>query len=77
MVTSEDTRLVVFAYPATLGECSKIRYDDLNDDNSKSIFTMTRLSIVDAGGLNPETFIVYYYIPLIAFGSKATFIMTI
>lgn len=77
LVTSEDTRLVVFAYPATLGECSKIRYDDLNDDNSKSIFTMTRLSIVDAGGLNPETFIVYYYIPLIAFGSKATFIMTI
>ena len=52
-------------------------YEDLNDDNSKSIFSYTTLDIPDLSGLNPETYAVYYYIPLVPFGSKATFTLTI
>lgn len=77
VVTTESTNLVVFAYPSSVGECSKIRYEELNDDNSKSIFTLTTLDVVDLQGTNPETYFVYYYIPLVPFGSKATFTMTI
>ena len=77
VTTNPDTNLVVFAYPATLGECTKIRYEDLNDDGSKSIFTLAKIDIPDLQGTNPETYNVYYYIPLVAFGSNATFTMTI
>ncbi len=77
VTTSETTTLVVFAYPATLGECTKIRYDELNDDGSKSIFNLIQLDIPDLNGTNPTTYNVYYYIPLVSFGSKANFIMTI
>ena len=77
VTTNADSNLVVFAYPLTLGECTKIRYEDLNDDNSKSIFSYTTLDIPDLSGLNPETYAVYYYIPLVPFGSKATFTLTI
>lgn len=77
VTTSADSNLVVFAYPAILGECQKIRYEELNDDNSKSIFSFTTVDIVDLSGLNPETYNVYYYIPLVPFGTVSTFTMTI
>lgn len=77
VVTTPTTNLVVFAYPSNLGDCTKIRYEDLNDDNSKSIFTRVSIDIVDLQGTNPETYFVYYYIPLVPFGASATFTMTI
>lgn len=77
VTTNTDSSLVVFAYPAILGECQKIRYEDLNDDNSKSIFNFTTVDLPDLSGLNPETYNVYFYIPLVPFGSNATFTITI
>lgn len=77
-VTTEPTsRLVCFAYPATLRDCTKIRYEDLNDDGNKSAFTSILLNIADASGGNSISYRVYYYISPIAFGLNATFTLTV
>lgn len=77
VVTQPNSRIVCFAYPATLRECTKIRYEDLNDDNNKTAFTYTTLSIPDANGQNPINYRVYYYISPVEFGLNATFTLTV
>ena len=77
VVTQPNSRMVCFAYPATLRDCSKIRYENLNDDNNKSAFTSTILSIPDANGQSPIDYRVYYYISPVEFGLNATFTLTV
>ena len=77
VVTQPNSRMVCFAYPATLRDCLKIRYEDLNDDNNKSAFTSTILSIPDANGQAPIDYRVYYYISPVEFGLNATFTLTV
>lgn len=77
IVTEPNSKLVCFAYPATLRDCSKIRYEDLNDDNNKSIFKSIILPINDLTGNNPIDYRVYYYISPVEFGLNATFTLTV
>lgn len=78
VVASATDRMVVFAYPATLRDCKKIRYEELNDDGNKTAFTQITLSIPDASKTgNYIDYRVYYYIGAIPFGSTMTFILTI
>lgn len=76
-VTQPNSRMVCFCYPSTLRDCNKIRYEDLNDDNNKTAFTSTILSIADANGQNPIDYRVYYYIAPVNFGLNATFTLTV
>lgn len=75
--TTTNTRTVCFAYPSTLRDCTKIRYENLNDDENKSAFTSTLIDITDASGNNPIQYRVYYYISPVPFGTVATFTMTV
>ena len=77
VTTSASSRLVCFAYPSTLRDCTKIRYENLNDDENKSAFSSTILEIPDASGENPISYRVYYYIAPIPFGTTATFTLTV
>lgn len=77
VVTEPTSRLVCFAYPSTLRDCTKIRYEDLNDDSNKSAFTSILLNITDASGSNAIGYRVYYYISPVPFGLNATFTLTV
>lgn len=77
VTTEETSRLVCFAYPATLRDCTRIRYENLNDDENKSAFTSILLNIADASGNNAISYRVYYYISPIPFGLNATFTLTV
>ena len=77
ITTTPNTRMVCFAYPYSIRDCTKIRYENLNDDENKTAFTMTTLKIPDASGNNEITYRVYYYIAPIGFGMNATFTLTI
>lgn len=77
VITEPTSRLVCFAYPATLRDCTKIRYEDLNDDGNKSAFTSILLNVADASGNNEISYRVYYYISPIPFGLQATFTLTV
>lgn len=77
VVTEPTSRMICFAYPATIKDCSKIRYEDLNDDNNKTAFTSAIVPIYDLGGNNPIDYRVYYYISPIEFGLRATFTLTV
>ena len=77
VTTNTTSRLVCFAYPSTLRDCTKIRYENLNDDDNKTAFTSITLNIPDASGKNPISYRVYYYIAPIEFGMNATFTLTV
>lgn len=77
VVAQPSTRTIIFAYPATLKDCSKIRYEELSDDTNKSVFKQIMLQVPDASGLNPVDYRVYYYTSPIPFGATATFILTV
>ena len=77
ITTTPNTRMVCFAYPYSIRDCTKIRYENLNDDENKTAFTMTTLKIPDASGNNEIAYRVYYYIAPIEFGMNATFTLTI
>lgn len=77
ITTTPSTKMVCFAYPYSIRDCTKIRYENLNDDENKTAFTMMTLKIPDASGRNEITYRVYYYIAPIEFGMNATFTLTI
>lgn len=77
VITEANSKLVCFAYPATIRDCTKITYLDLNDDNNKTAFTSIIIPINDLSGNNPIDYRVYYYIAPIEFGLKATFTLTV
>ena len=77
ITTTPNTRMVCFAYPYSIRDCTKIRYENLNDDENKTAFTMMTLKIPDASGNNEIAYRVYYYIAPIEFGMNATFTLTI
>ena len=77
ITTTPNTRMVCFAYPYSIRDCTKIRYENLNDDENKTAFTMMTLNIPDASGNNEIAYRVYYYIAPIEFGMNATFTLTI
>lgn len=77
VVAGANDRTIVFAYPNDLRECSKIRYEEFNDDNNKTVFKQTTLSIPDKSGANHIDYKVYYYTAPVPFGTKATFTLTI
>lgn len=76
-VATATTKTVVFAYPADLKECSKIRYEEINDDHNESEFKCIELDIPDKSRENATKYRVYYYTALVPFGSTATFTLTI
>ena len=77
VTTTSNTKTVCFAYPYSIRDCTKIRYENLNDDENKTAFTMMTLNIPDASGSNEITYRVYYYTAPVEFGMKATFTLTI
>ena len=72
-----STRTIIFAYPATLRDCTKIRYEELGDDTNKSAFKQIIVPIKDANGMNPVDYRIYYYTSPIPLGSTATFTLTV
>ena len=69
---TNDTKIICFAYPSTLNECSKIIYENINND-CKNLFTKIVLQIPDANNNNKINYNVYYYEVPIEFGNKAIF----
>lgn len=69
---TNDTKIICFAYPSTLNECSKIIYENINND-CKDLFTKLVLQIPDANNNNEINYNVYYYEVPIEFGNKAIF----
>ena len=74
IVTTADTRAIVFCYPKTLGTCTEINYVDF-DRNNKDIFEITEVTIPSPSG-SLIVYYVYYYVAPITIG-PATFILTI
>ena len=70
-------QLVMFAYPASVQDCTQIKYEEINDINAKSKFTQISLQVNDASGANPVDYRVYYYIAAVPFAASATFVLTI
>lgn len=77
VVAQPSTRTIVFAYPDTLRDCTKIRYEELGDDTNKSVFKQVIIPIKDASRMNPINYKIYYYTSPIPFGSTATFTLTV
>lgn len=71
------TRTIIFAYPEALRDCSKIKYEELGDNENKTAFKQKILSIPDFSGENHVNYRVYYYTAPVPFKSTATFTLTI
>lgn len=68
---------VCFAYPATLRDVSSIKYVEFNNDEIKSFFNSTVISVEGANGYAGIDYKVYTYIPDQPFPSDMTFNVTI
>jgi hypothetical protein len=67
---------VILAYPASLQAVTTIFYPPLQSD-VKTTFTQTTVSVSAANNLFPTNYRVYYFTPLIPFGSATSYIITI
>lgn len=76
-VAQESSRTIVFAYPAKLGECTRIRYEEFGDNENKTAFQHEIVSINDASNNDPVPYRLYYYTAPDTFDATATFILTI
>lgn len=74
---TKGQRRATFAYPATLRDVSSVKYVEFNNDESKTFFNKTTVSVEGAGGYTAIDYKVYTYIPDQAFPSDMTFSVTI
>lgn len=70
-------KMVVFAYPDTLRDVTTIKYVEGLNAEVKGIFEQTSVFVAGANGYAPIIYKVYTYVPLEAFGSTATYNVTI
>ena len=68
---------VAFAYPASLGAVSSVRYVEGLNAEVKGIFTESTLPVEGASGYNPINYRLYTYTPATPFGSAATYTVVI
>jgi len=71
-----DTR-VSFAYPSTLREVSSVKYVEAGNDESKSLFTETKVNVEGANGFTATEYRVYTMIGAQPFLADMTFSVTI
>lgn len=71
------TRRITIAYPATLRPLTSVAYVESGNAPVKDTFTETTVSVQGANGSTAIDYRVYTYIPAIAFGSEATYNVTI
>ena len=60
-----------------LGNASKIRFDNINDDENISAFTLSSVTCPSKNGTGVNKFKVYKYESLVPFGQECKFILTI
>ena len=75
-VTKGQTR-VTFAYPANVRDVTSVKYVEIGDDDSKSVFTQTIVPVEGANGFTAIDYKVYSLIPTQPFPSDMTFDVTI
>lgn len=71
------TRRITIAYPATLRPLTSVAYVESGNAPVKDTFTEATVSVQGANGSTAIDYRVYTYIPAIAFGSAATYNVTI
>jgi hypothetical protein len=71
-----DTR-VTFAYPSSLREVSSVKYVEAGNDESKGLFTETKVDVEGAGGFEATEYRVYTMIGAQPFLADMTFNVTI
>ena len=77
VVGNETDQSIIFAYPASLGDCNSIRYEELNDAHNETAFEKVTMPIPALDGSNPIDYIVYYWCAPKPFGGEATLVLTI
>ena len=77
VVTRPTDRFVYFVYPESLGNASKIRFDNINDDENINAFTLSSATCPSKNGTGVNKFKVYKYEALVPFGQECKFILTI
>ena len=77
VVTRPIDKFVYFVYPESLGNASKIRFDNINDDENISAFTLSSVTCPSKNGTGVNKFKVYKYESLVPFGQECKFILTI
>lgn len=68
---------VLFAYPDSMRDVTKIEYLETGNDNVTLQFTKTIVSVTGLNGNFPTNYKVYSYVPSTPFGAAATFNVTI
>ena len=72
------TRRVTIAYPSSLRDLTSVSYVEAGNAQVKDTFILTTVSVDGAtAGQNSTNYKVYTYIPSIAYGSEATYNVTI
>ena len=71
------TRRITIAYPATLRELTSVSYVEAGNAPVKDTFTEASVNVEGANGSTAVAYRVYTYTPAIAFGSAATYNVTI
>lgn len=71
------TRRICFAYPATLRDVNSVKYVELGNAEIKDTFTQTLINVEGVSGFTAINYKVYTYISAVAFGSTATYNVTI
>ena len=75
-VTRGQTR-ATFAYPANIRDVSSVKYVEMGNDESKSLFKQTTVAVEGANGFTAIDYKVYTLIPAQPFPSNMTFDVTI
>lgn len=68
---------VVFAYPATYGAVSSVKYVELGNGEIKDTFALQTINVEGAAGFTAISYNVYTYTPAIPFGDNVTYTVTI
>lgn len=71
------SKMIVFAYPASLQNVTSVQYVEGLSAEIKGIFTQTLVNVEGANGYLPVSYKVYTYIPASAFTQTATYKVTI
>lgn len=68
---------IVFAYPATLQDVTKVEYREFANSDVKGNFTKYLINVAGNNGYAPVSYKVYVYEPVEPFTANATYVVTI
>ena len=76
---SKGDKYIIFAYPSTIRDVSKVRYEQQNDDNAVTDFNKILVDVSDArgNGSGLREYKVYYYIMNVPAVSDMTYVVTL